>query len=77
MVMVNLPDNSGTFFPVIHPGRSQIQVALPFLYSILRIRKLVSPAGPQAPADSFRYAFIIPSQTADGQYILPHIPPGR
>jgi hypothetical protein len=29
MVMVNLPDNSGVFFPVIHPGPVQIQVALP------------------------------------------------
>lgn len=31
MVMVNLPDNSCVFFPVIHPGRLRIQVALPIL----------------------------------------------
>ena len=35
MVMVNLPDNSGVFFPVIHPGPVQIQVALPILYSVI------------------------------------------
>ena len=34
MVMVNLPDNSDSFFPVIHPGHSQIQVALPNSYNI-------------------------------------------
>ncbi len=56
MVMVNLPDNSAafrsaTFSRVIHPGHSQIQVALPsvFLFDFRRYNRWLFPAGHLLP----------------------------